>query len=195
MDSVTVNWQIINLDECAFQITQSISSETVTYDSSLSAVRSPLASKIFGFPWTKSVSVGPTEVRVNKHDWVEWSVLAEPLSNLIREHVEQKSSGQQSVEENPQVIENEISHPLAESISALIENEINPSVAGHGGYIRLVDIKDNQVFISMEGGCQGCASSKMTLQEGISETVKKYFPQITSVVDVTNHALGQNPYY
>jgi Fe/S biogenesis protein NfuA len=80
-------------------------------------------------------------------------------------------------------------------MAALFDNEINPAVASHGGHIRLVDIKDNKIFIAMEGGCQGCAQSQATLKEGVVTAVKKYFPQIQDVVDVTNHAQGNNPYY
>lgn len=190
---ITVRWEIKDADTCRYFLNKKISKNEALYADSTSANRSPLASKIFGFPWTKSVEVKPDEVSISKHDWVEWDVLAEPLAGLIKEHLNEKSSG--TIEENPEVKDHEIHHPLAEQISILIDNEINPAVASHGGYIRLMNIKDNKVFISMEGGCQGCAQSQATLREGVVTTIQKYFPQIQDVVDITNHAQGENPYY
>ncbi len=190
---MNIRWEIQSGDSCRYEIDKNISRECVNYDDSLLASRSPLASKIFGFPWTKAVEVGPQHIVVSKHDWVEWEVLAEPLAGLIREHLAERTG---QIEENPEIKKAaEISHPLAEPLSALIENEINPQVASHGGFIRLVDIKESSVFISMEGGCQGCSQSQATLKEGIAATMKKYFPQIQDVVDVTNHAQGTNPFF
>jgi Fe-S cluster biogenesis protein NfuA len=191
---ISVRWEINNSDTCSYFISQKISESAVNYTDSLSANRSPIATKIFGFPWTKSVEVTPNQIKISKHDWVEWDVLAEPLAGLIKEHVNEKAA-KGTVEENPEISNHEITHELAEPIQALFDNEINPAVASHGGYIRLVDIKDNKILISMEGGCQGCAQSQATLREGVVTAVKKYFPQIQDVVDVTNHADGHNPYF
>ncbi len=177
-----------------FSIGKVISKSAVTYESAAQAQRSPLASKIFGFPWTQKVQVGQDYVIVEKQDWVDWEVLAEPLSGLIQEHIEERLQKVNEIEENPELREPDLSHPLAERIFTVIDNEINPAVAEHGGYIRLIDVKDDKVFIQMEGGCHGCGMSKLTLTEGITETLKKYFPEIKDVVDVTDHALGTNPY-
>ncbi len=193
MQKVSVHWEIKDSDTCQYFLDKNISSQSVNYTDSQTAGRSPLAAKIFGFPWTKAVEVAPQHVIVAKHDWVEWDVLAEPLAGLIKEHISERG---ERVEENPELkTAAEIHHPLAEPLTALLENEINPQVASHGGYIRLMDVKENKVYISMEGGCQGCSQSQATLKEGVATTIKKYFPQVADVIDMTNHAHGENPYY
>ncbi len=190
-----------------FKVGLPISSETVAYENTNSAKRSRLATKIFGFPWTQSVTVGTDFVDVVKQDWVEWEVLAQPLAGLIKEHVQMVlDDGALAVEENPKldlkplvsepVIGNGgLSDPLAQKIIEILDSQINPSVAMHGGQIRLVGFKDFKAYIQMEGGCQGCASSKATLKQGVEASIKSALPEVEDVIDVTDHATGINPYY
>jgi Fe/S biogenesis protein NfuA len=86
---------------------------------------------------------------------------------------------------------------IAEKVQALFESSINPSLASHGGFATLVGVDDakKDVFITMGGGCQGCAMSRMTLTQGIAEAVKSAIPEVNEVVDVTDHTAGDNPYY
>jgi len=86
--------------------------------------------------------------------------------------------------------------PLAERVQALIDQQINPQLAGHGGMVQLVDLTDaNEVILRFGGGCHGCGMVDVTLKEGILETFKTMLPEITAVKDVTDHAIGENPYY
>jgi len=84
---------------------------------------------------------------------------------------------------------------LKERVQALLDNSINPAVAGHGGHIELIDVKDNTVYIQMGGGCQGCGAADVTLKAGIERMIKEEIPEVTEILDVTDHAAGQNPYY
>lgn len=84
---------------------------------------------------------------------------------------------------------------LKEKVQALLENSINPAVAGHGGYIELIDVKDNTVYIQMLGGCQGCGAANYTLKAGIERMIKEEIPEVAEVLDVTDHATGRDPYY
>lgn len=77
----------------------------------------------------------------------------------------------------------------------ILDEKVNPAVASHGGYIDLIDYKDGVAYIEMSGGCQGCAMSKMTLKQGVEETLRRHFPDLEEVLDVTDHAGGRNPYY
>ncbi len=80
-------------------------------------------------------------------------------------------------------------------VQRLIDQQINPSVAAHGGHIALVDVKDEIVYIRLEGGCQGCGMADVTLKQGIESTIRQHLPDIVAVRDVTDHAGGDNPYY
>ena len=77
----------------------------------------------------------------------------------------------------------------------VLDTDINPSVAEHGGVIRLIDVKENQVFIQMGGGCQGCGQADVTLKFGIENAIRAAVPGVGDILDVTDHASGRNPYY
>lgn len=84
---------------------------------------------------------------------------------------------------------------LKTKVQQLLDTVINPAVAGHGGSVELIDVKDNKVFLQLSGGCQGCASSTATLRMGIERLIKEQIPEIQEVVDATDHAAGTNPYF
>ena len=84
---------------------------------------------------------------------------------------------------------------VADKVRQLLDQSINPSLASHGGFASLVGVEGEKVFITMGGGCQGCAVSAMTLRDGIERSIKENIPEITEVVDATDHDLGENPYY
>ncbi len=89
----------------------------------------------------------------------------------------------------------EPSGPLAERVKQVLVERVNPAVASHGGHIGLVDIEDNIVYIEMSGGCQGCGLAAVTLQKGVERMLREAIPEIAGVVDATDHARGENPYY
>lgn len=87
------------------------------------------------------------------------------------------------------------SDPLAQGVQELIDAQINPGVASHGGHVELLDVKDNTVYVRMGGGCQGCGMASVTLTQGVEVLLKQTYPQIEAVVDTTDHAGGTNPFY
>jgi Fe/S biogenesis protein NfuA len=89
----------------------------------------------------------------------------------------------------------ELSGTVEEKVRQLLDGQINPSLAMHGGYAALERVEDDLVYVTMGGGCQGCAVSAMTLREGIARAIKEAIPEVKDVIDTTDHALGENPYY
>ncbi len=85
--------------------------------------------------------------------------------------------------------------PIARQVQALLDEEINPAVAMHGGYIELIEVSDGVAIVEMGGGCQGCGLAEVTLSQGVRTAIQERFPEITDVVDVTDHAQGASPYY
>ena len=87
------------------------------------------------------------------------------------------------------------SGPLAERVREVLDRQVNPAIAAHGGEISLVGMQDTEVYLEMSGGCQGCAMSRMTLRQGVERMLRQAVPEITAVHDVTDHASGENPYF
>src|SRR2546425_5144668 len=88
-----------------------------------------------------------------------------------------------------------MSDELKTKVQELIDTMINPAVAGHGGYVELIDVQDNRVYLQMGGGCQGCGAADVTLKAGIERLIKDELPEVVEVLDTTDHAAGSNPYY
>jgi len=80
-------------------------------------------------------------------------------------------------------------------IQKILDEMINPAVAGHGGFVELLDVKENVAYLRLGGGCQGCGMVNVTLKQGIETTLKEEIPQLAGVIDQTDHAGGTNPYY
>jgi Fe/S biogenesis protein NfuA len=87
--------------------------------------------------------------------------------------------------------------PTAVLAINVLEQSINPSIASHGGRADLVAMDEEKkvAYIKMSGGCQGCAMSRMTLSQGIETTLREAIPELSDVLDVTDHASGVNPFY
>lgn len=84
---------------------------------------------------------------------------------------------------------------LPEKIQQLLDQQINPALAAHGGAAQLVGVEDTVAYVSMSGGCQGCSMSAATLRDGITVMISQTIPEITQVIDTTDHEAGDNPFF
>lgn len=82
-----------------------------------------------------------------------------------------------------------------EKVRQLLDEQINPAIAAHGGIANLVGVEGSRAMLELGGGCQGCGLAAVTLQQGIEKAILAAVPEITEVVDVTDHSLGVNPYF
>ena len=85
--------------------------------------------------------------------------------------------------------------PKAAAVQQVLDSQINPGVAMHGGHVTLLDVKDDIAYIALGGGCQGCGMADVTLKQGIEVAIKEAVPEIHQIIDTTDHAGGSNPYY
>ncbi len=84
---------------------------------------------------------------------------------------------------------------LAADVQEAIDRHVNPMVAQHGGQVLLIDVDDGRVRLEFGGGCKGCGMVDVTLKQGVETMLKEAVPAITEIVDATDHAAGDNPYY
>lgn len=87
------------------------------------------------------------------------------------------------------------SSELEKQVQDLIDQQISPSLAAHGGFLELHEVRDGKAFVHFGGGCQGCGMAEVTLKQGVAKLIKETLPEITDVIDSTDHAQGDNPYY
>lgn len=147
------------------------------------AEHSPLAQKLFGFPWMSSVFLGTDSISITKQDWVEWAILAKPLANLIQEHLE-SGAPLVMIKSNEADESDANDSEIVKKIKAIIKNEIQPVVALDGGQIVFDRFENGILSVQMKGSCAGCPSSTATLKDGIEVRMKELLPEVKEVVAV-----------
>ena len=151
------------------------------------AEASPLAAKIFGFPWTQSVCLGPDFISVSKQDWVDWDFLAEPLANLIIQHF-QADLPLFEISQPAAPSENAIlatDSEIVQKIKRILDQEIRPAVAYDGGDVIFSSFEEGRVYLKFKGACQGCPSKNVTLKQGIEVRLKEISPLVIEVLAVS----------
>lgn len=169
------------------------------FESVEAAAGSPLPQHLFELGVVTHVLVAGNVVTVCKRVGVPWGDLRKRIGAIIRELV---TSAAPAILDSVPDLDGFVgdggprSEPeLRKIIERLFEREVNPRVAAHGGSIRMVGLAGDTLEISMHGGCQGCSSSSVTVKASVEVMVKRVAPEITSIVDVTDHAAGTNPYF
>ena len=89
----------------------------------------------------------------------------------------------------------DLSGPLVDQVNQVLTEQVNPAIAAHGGGAELVSVDGTIAYLRLYGGCQGCGLAQVTLKQGIERILLESIPELSQVVDVTDHASGENPYY
>lgn len=179
--------------KCTFKVDRPVLENRAFYfASSEKAPGSPLAERLFAIEGVQTVHVSHDEVTIGKGSTEDWRNLGQQIGAALRESVTDP--------ERPPISPALFDELLAEEqiehlVRQILDTQINPMVASHGGVIHLLDVKENNVFIEMAGGCQGCAMSKLTLKNGVEQVIREFVPEVGDILDVTDHAAGRNPYY
>src|SRR5215831_17159500 len=177
-------------DRCKFVVDRPVlAGESAFFGNPQDGGFSPLAADLLSLPGVESVLIADNTVTVGAAYAVDWPALG--IGNVIRKHVR---SGAPIVS-----AEYLRDHPsegdLKWAIRDLLEREINPAVAQHGGYVELIDVRRNNVYLRLGGGCQGCGAADVTLKQGIEKAIRELVPRVGEILDTTDHAAGRNPYY
>lgn len=154
---------------------------------------SPLAAQLFEIEGVGSLLLHDMTVSVGLADGNTrpWEDLAAEVGATLREYL--KSGTSAVTDAFTEHLPSE--EKVREGVQQCIDLEINPGIASHGGFVNLERVKGNTIFITMGGGCQGCAASAITLRQGIHTSFRKAVPQIGAIYDETDHAAGTNPYF
>lgn len=173
-----------DINTCRFMVDRPLITGSVTISSKTEAKGNTLAENLLNLPEIKQLEITDNVLTVVKDNSEEWPVLGKRIGGFIRAFLQ------------PEVYASALpAEELKKKVQEVLELQINPSVAAHGGYVDLVAVENNNVYIRMGGGCQGCGSANMTLKMGIERMIREAVPSIGQVLDATDHAGGANPYY
>jgi len=177
---------------CRFTVDQPVYPGRSAYFSNREAAKlSPLAQKIFEVPEVENLLVADNQITITKSGYDPWPTIGKRIGAKIREHIR---SGEPAVStEYDRALPSE--SEIRKRVQQLLDREINPAVGMHGGWVELIDVKKNSVYLRLGGGCQGCGSADVTLKMGIEKSIREFIPQVGEILDTTDHAAGRNPYY
>jgi Fe-S cluster biogenesis protein NfuA len=150
---------------------------------------SPLAADLLALPGVDSALLAENVITVGAAHAVDWPALG--IGHVIRRHL--RSGAPVVAVEYFESLPSE--GDLKWAIGDLLEREINPAVAQHGGWVELIDVRKNNVYLRLGGGCQGCGAADVTLKQGIERAIRDLAPSVGEILDTTDHASGRNPYY
>ena len=193
--SIRVETSLADPDTCKFIVSRTLHpGGPFFFHNKARAAGSPLGERLFDLPGVANVLIAENLVTICKESIASWSGLKAAIGKAIRTqlhtgvpailemHLHTIKQGRSDAEINTAVQE-------------LLDKEVNRSIANHGGKISIVEVRQGKLLISMSGGCQGCASSQVTLRQGFEVMLKRIAPEIEEILDTTNHAAGKQPFY
>jgi Fe-S cluster biogenesis protein NfuA len=182
---------------CRFTVNRTLHIGTASFDNKAQTEHSLLGQKLFEIEGIARVQMighllvisKAAEPNAAAQDWQELIGQVEEILEAFL--VSGFALSQEQVEDRMMLM----GRGTKEKIQYLLAYKINPGVAAHAGFVELIDVKENNVYIRLGGGCQGCGAADFTLRQGIEAIIRKEVPEILQVLDVTDHAAGKNPYY
>ena len=166
-----------------------LSRASLTFNGESDTENAPLAKKLLDLPYIAQVNIAGQVVTLTGDNIDSWPSVGKEIGGVIREQIK---SGEAPVTEKAMDAGNSA---LFDQVNTLIQNDVNPSIASHGGVITLHNVSDGKAYVTMGGGCQGCSMSSVTLKQGVESYIVAKVDGVNEVVDITNHSEGENPYY
>jgi len=166
-----------------------LSRASVSFTRESDTEKAPLAKQLLDLPYIAQVNIAGQVVTLTGDNVESWPAIGKEIGEVIRTQLE---SGEAPVTEEVMDTGNS---ELFDQVNELIKNDVNPSIASHGGVITLHNVSDGKAYVTMGGGCQGCSASSVTLKQGVESYIVAKVDEVNEIVDITNHSEGVNPYY
>lgn len=161
------------------------------------AKNSPLAIKLFHFPFVKEVFIARNFVSITKYDMMEWDDVTMEVREFIREYlsnnkpvvIESKEDSQEETQADEtskvEIKETELGE-IELRIVEILKEYVEPAVESDGGNIKFISYEEGKVSVLLQGACSGCPSSTVTLKQGIENILKKMLPTLIKEVVAIN---------
>ena len=191
---IRISAEPVDAQRCKFLVDRPVYQGVRRFAARAEAAGSPLAEALFALPGVREVIVSGNLVTVVKESPEAWQVAGKAVGAAIRQALEGPAPA--VADRAPATGAARVSDDeLYERVNDLFEQQVNPMVARHGGRVELIDVQESIVLLRMSGGCQGCGMASVTLRQGIEGMLNQYLPEVKGIVDITDHASGNNPYF
>jgi len=185
------------------------------YDNREAAEESPLAQAIFEAGGIAAIALDGNTITVEMEEDADWDGLMKRVPDMMRKFFAAGGTPMRSAAPTGTApssesgagdaskrykfgfrqVEGRAREEQIRIVQELFDKEVNPAVSAHGGYFTLLDVQDNNVYVELGGGCQGCGMANVTLRQGVEERLREVLPEMVDLIDQTDHASGSNPYY
>jgi Fe-S cluster biogenesis protein NfuA len=195
-EEIKISAEILDSERCKFTVDRPVfrAGGSLQFQNRDEAKRLPLAELIFGIEGVTGVLLSGNIVTVAKSSPDDWVAAGREIGKAIRAHL-LSEAGTVSSALSEISTDNTLEEQIKMKVQRVLDTQINPGVAGHGGLVSLLDVRGNAIYIKMGGGCQGCGMASVTLKQGIEQSIRHHVPEVGDIFDTTDHASGQNPYY
>jgi Fe-S cluster biogenesis protein NfuA len=188
---ITATPSMAHPEQCTFTVSEPVYPGHSAFFAGREQSRgSVLVDRLFAIEGVTDVLVSHDTVRITLLGDAGWEDNAPRVGAAIRDAI----AGGNAVSE--EVTESQLApEETQRRVQQVLDTIINPAVASHGGFVRLLDVTNNTVFLEFGGGCQGCGMVSVTLKYGVERTIRDEVPEVGAIMDTTDHAAGRNPYY
>jgi Fe-S cluster biogenesis protein NfuA len=205
MDEITLNFELpqgravritatpsmMHPEQCTFTVSEPVYPGRSAYFADRGQSRdSVLVDRLFAIEGVGDVLVAHDSVRVTLVGDPDWETKVPKVGTAIRDALASGSAISEAFNESLLAPEE-----TRRRVQQVLDAVINPAVASHGGFVKLLDVANNTVFLEFGGGCQGCGMVSVTLKYGVERTIRDEVPEVGAIMDTTDHAAGRNPYY
>lgn len=188
---ITATPSMMHPEQCTFTVSEPVFAGRSAYFGDRAQSRdSVLVDRLFSIEGVADVLVNHDTVRVSLFDGAGWEEKVPRVGAAIRDAIAAGEPISEAVSESMLAPEE-----TRRRVQQVLDGVINPAVASHGGFVRLLDVSNNTVFLEFGGGCQGCGMVSVTLKYGVERTIRDEVPEVGAIMDTTDHAAGRNPYY
>jgi len=177
---------------CRFTSTRTLYIGTKTFTNVEEAKGIPLAENLMHLAGVARIQLIGHLLVVTRTDDRDWPDLAREIEVILTAYlISDQVLTREEVQEQMMLL----GKNTKEKLQYLLDTQINPGVAEHGGAVQIVDVRDRNLYLRLHGGCQGCGAADFTLRQNIETIVRRAVPEIDQIIDLTNHDAGTNPYY
>lgn len=188
---ITATPSMMHPEQCTFTTSEPVYPGHSAFFSDRSQSRdSILVDRLFAIDGVADVLVSHDTVRVTLAGDADWEAKVPKVGAAIRDALASGAAISEAVTESLLAPEE-----VQRRVQQVLDTVINPAVASHGGFVKLLDVANNTVFLEFGGGCQGCGMVSVTLKYGVERTIRDEVPEVGAIMDTTDHAAGRNPYY
>jgi Fe-S cluster biogenesis protein NfuA len=177
---------------CRFTVDRTLYIGTKTINDAREARGMPLAEKLFEIEGVQKIQLIGRLLVVGKSEAAGWDAITGRIEAVLTAYfVSGLALSPDEIRDHMMLV----GRGVKEKVQYLIDQQINPGVAAHAGFVELIEVRDDTVYLRLGGGCQGCGAADFTLRQGIESVIRREVPEILHVLDITDHAAGMNPYY